>query len=223
MVRRNIILLCAAAFLFACAGAQPKVGELLEGAERTGASKKVSELPELAVAPAESDVLFIDDSGVSRQITVINLMKALEAALTSFEVANDNLPSNNAKIVGLTIYDGSAAVETDAEGNVFFRIPATINGWDLIDIEGTHYTAGTGTGSEVTTIQLHNVTTGNDILSTALTIDEDETDSSTADTQAAINTTYDSAATGEKWRIDVDGVTSGAPYGLYIELTFQEP
>jgi len=56
------------------------------------ADSKLSALTELASAPAESDELYINDGGTSKKITAINLMKALESALTSYAIHADNLP-----------------------------------------------------------------------------------------------------------------------------------
>ena len=60
------------------------------------------------------------------------------------------------------------------------------------------------------------------MLSTVMTIDTTETDTSTAATPAVIDTANDDVATGDKISIDVDAVSSGtAPKGLYVELIFQ--
>jgi hypothetical protein len=57
------------------------------------ADTKLSALSELAAAPAESDELYINDGGTSKKITVLNLLNALEAALTDFAIHQDNLPA----------------------------------------------------------------------------------------------------------------------------------
>ena len=59
-----------------------------------GQSAKLSELTPLAAAPAESDLLYIADGGVSKSITTLYLMRILEGALTSFEIHTDNLPTD---------------------------------------------------------------------------------------------------------------------------------
>jgi len=56
------------------------------------ADTKLSALTELASAPAESDELYINDGGTSKKITVLNLLNALEAALTDYAIHADNLP-----------------------------------------------------------------------------------------------------------------------------------
>ncbi len=62
-----------------------------------------------------------------------------------------------------------------------------------------------------------------DMLTTKLTIDSGETDTSTAATAAVIDTANDDVATGDQIRIDVDAVSTTAAKGLIVELTFQLP
>ena len=71
------------------------------------------------------------------------------------------------------------------DGITAITIPATFDGLYLYSIGGHVYTAGTGSTTDV---QLYNLTTAVDVLSTKLTIDAGETDSSTAATAAVINT-----------------------------------
>jgi hypothetical protein len=73
----------------------------MEAAAQVGASAKLSALTELASAPAESDELYLNDDGSSKKIQVINLLKALQSSLTSFEMHNDNLDPDIGSIAGL--------------------------------------------------------------------------------------------------------------------------
>jgi hypothetical protein len=57
------------------------------------------------------------------------------------------------------------------------------------------------------------------MLSTALTIDANETDSSTAAAAAVINTSNDDVATADRVFIDVDTAGTGAK-GLNVTFTF---
>ena len=97
-------------------------------------------------------------------------------------------------------------------------IPATFDGLYLYSIGGHVYTAGTG---DTTDIQLHNLTTALDVLTTKLTIDAGELDSSTAAAAAVIgddNRVY----TATVLRIDVDQIASGsAAKGLEIRMEFR--
>ena len=128
-------------------------------------------------------------------------------------------------VVPILVFDDSEDVATgDGAGDIFWRVPSILNGWDLIGVAGCHQTAGTGSGSETTDIQIHNVTQAADMLTTKLTIDEDETDSSSAAAAAAIDASNDDVATGDQLRIDVDAVTgTSAPKGLLVELQFRKP
>jgi hypothetical protein len=60
------------------------------------------------------------------------------------------------------------------------------------------------------------------MLSTKLTIDASEKDSSTAATAAVIDTSHDDVATGDELRIDIDVAGTGAK-GLMVEMQFQLP
>ena len=105
------------------------------------------------------------------------------------------------------------------DGITAVTIPATFNGLGLYSIGGHVYTAGTGSTTDV---QLYNLTTGNDVLSTKLTIDATELDSSTAATAAVIDGDYNSVSTATVLRIDVDQIASGtAAKGLEIRKEFR--
>jgi len=60
-----------------------------------GANVAINERTELDAAPAENDILAIYDSSASagKRITVLNLLGALESALTSFSISTSNLPT----------------------------------------------------------------------------------------------------------------------------------
>ncbi|MFA6315619.1 MAG: hypothetical protein WC648_04620 [Candidatus Paceibacterota bacterium] len=114
-----------------------------------------------------------------------------------------------------------AAVSTSTgDAKAFFRIPAELNGMNLTGVAGSVYTAGT---TNTTDIQIRNKTDSVDMLSTKLTIDSAETDSSTAAAAAVIDTTKDDVATGDILAIDVDAVSTTAAKGLLIELRFELP
>ena len=91
---------------------------------------------------------------------------------------------------------------------------------NLVEVHAEVITAGT---TNTTDIQIANVTDSVDMLSTKLTIDSGETGSDTAATAAAINTSNDDVTTNDMLRIDVDAVSSTAPKGLIVTLTFRLP
>lgn len=127
--------------------------------------------------------------------------------------------------ISLIVFDASEDVATgDGAGDLFYRVPSVLNGFNLVGVAGCHETAGTGAGSDTTDIQIHNITQAVDMLSTKLTIDEDQVDSANAATAAVIDGANDNVSTGDQLRFDVDALVSGtAPKGLMIELQFQKP
>ena len=105
------------------------------------------------------------------------------------------------------------------DGITAVTIPDTFDGLNLYSIGGHVYTAGTGSTTDV---QLYNLTTGNDMLSTKLTIDATELDSSTAATAAVINGSYDNVSTATVLRVDIDQIgSSTAAKGLEIRMQFR--
>jgi len=125
------------------------------------------------------------------------------------------------EVVTICLFDDSEDAATgDGAGDQLFRVPAKLNGWNLTGVAAYVQTAGT-TGT--TDVQIHNVTAAADVLSTKLTIDSGETDTSTAATAAVINAAEDDVSTGDKYRFDVDAVSTTAPKGLWVELTVQAP
>ena len=102
-------------------------------------------------------------------------------------------------------------------------IPVGLNGLVLSAVAGdlgAHvYTAGvTGT----TDIMIHNLTAGVDMLTTPITIDSGETDSSTAAVAPVVDTDNNSVATATVLRFDIDAVSSGtAANGLEIRMMFK--
>ena len=100
-----------------------------------------------------------------------------------------------------------------------FRIPAVLNGWDLYSVAAAR--KGGSSGAALS-IQIRNVSSANDMLSTALTIDSGETDSSTAATPAVINTAQDGVLTTHQIAIDVD-VPGTNSLLVQVELVFAKP
>lgn len=122
-------------------------------------------------------------------------------------------------LVGIQVVDSSVNTAV-GDGKAYFRIPAEMNGMNLTGVAATVYTAGT-TGT--TDIQLRNKTDTADMLSTKLTIDASETDSSTAEAAAVIDTTKDDVVTGDVIAIDIDAISTTPAKGLYVEMRFELP
>jgi len=108
-------------------------------------------------------------------------------------------------------------------GIAAFTIPLALNGLVLSAVAGevgAHvYTAGvTGT----TDIMIHNLTQAVDMLTTAITIDAGETDSSTAVTAPVVDTANNDVTTADVIRFDIDAISSGtAANGLEIRMQFK--
>jgi hypothetical protein len=125
------------------------------------------------------------------------------------------------RVVSMLVFSDADDMATgDGAGDLFWRVPSVLNGYNLVAVAASVKTAGTtGTAD----IQVINVTDGVDMLSTKITIDSGETDSSTAATPAVINTSNDDVATGDSIRFDVDSVHTTPAKGLLIEMIFQKP
>ena len=100
-------------------------------------------------------------------------------------------------------------------GITHVTIPSTLDGKRLASAQAHVYTAGTGS---LTTVQLHNLTDGQDMLSTAITIDASEKDSSTAATPS-VTGAYNGVSTADVIRIDVDVVATNT-LGLEVRMVF---
>jgi hypothetical protein len=139
---------------------------------------------------------------------------------TSKYVSPDGLAGSDygKRVVGIQVFDSATNTST-GDGKAFFRVPSVMNGWNLVAVAASVYTAGT---TNTTDIQIRNKTQTADMLSTKLTIDSAETDSSTA-TPAVINASEDDVATGDVIAIDVDAVSTTPAQGLFVSLIFQLP
>jgi hypothetical protein len=87
---------------------------------------------------------------------------------------------------------------------------------NLVEVGAIVATAPSG---GAVTVQIHNLTDTQDVLTTEITIDDGETSTATAATPAEINTDYDDVDTNDVWRIDVDGANSAE--GLIVMMGFE--
>lgn len=105
------------------------------------------------------------------------------------------------------------------DGKAFFTITEDQNGMILSDIDATVYTVSS---SGTPTIQIHNLVTGSDVLSSLIVVNANERNTYTADNPPVINKDNDDVSTGDIYRIDVDVAGTGTK-GLDIFLTFKTP
>lgn len=115
---------------------------------------------------------------------------------------------------------GPATDTATGDGKAFFRVPAELSGMNLTGVAASVFTAGT---TNATTVQLRNVTDTADMLSTRITIDSGEVDTSTAAAAAVIDTDNDDVVTGDIIAVDIDTVSTTAAKGLFVEMRFELP
>jgi hypothetical protein len=123
------------------------------------------------------------------------------------------------RVLQVLVTDPNGDALTTGDGKAYLRIDSPLNGYNLVGVAAHVTTVST---SGLPTIQIANVTDSVDMLSTKLTIDANEKDSSTAAAAAVIDTAADDVATGDELRIDVDVAGTGAK-GLIVTLIFQLP
>jgi hypothetical protein len=137
----------------------------------------------------------------------------------SHEVERAILPESILPFVERTVIIKCVAdtvAPATGDGITHFVVPSTLDGKNLSTAEAHVYTAGTA--SSITNVQIHNTGTGYDMLSTPITIDLNETDSSTAATPPVIGGQND-VSTGDVIRIDIDAVATDTK-GLEIRMVF---
>lgn len=111
--------------------------------------------------------------------------------------------------------DTDILVAGDAKAT--FTIPIELNGFKLTRAEAAIKTAST---SGLVNLQIRNATTGQDMLSTAITIDQSELNSYSAATPSAVNAAANTVSTANMIAIDVDYAGVGSK-GLDVMLTFE--
>jgi hypothetical protein len=112
--------------------------------------------------------------------------------------------------------NGSAALTTSHRAK--YRIASYLNGMNLVEVAancGTDGSAGSSS-SGIPTFTIQNGTTN--MLSTNLTIDQGEYDSSTAATPAVIDTSHDDVATGNIINTEVTVSGTGVTYAIITHV-----
>lgn len=137
--------------------------------------------------------------------------------LTTKYVSPDGLAGSNLGTKSVSVLVNDATALTTGDGKAYFRIPSSMNGMDLVSANASRL-SGTG----VPSVQIYNLTQTADMLSTNITIDSGETDSSTATTAPVIDTGNDDVATGDRLRIDIDDAGTNTLW-LEVQLEFRLP
>lgn len=192
-------------------------------------SSYTDEMARDAIGAALTDtglaVVTVNDGGDTIDISVpaaaasdINTGTDTAKALTADALAGSNLGT---AAVSLLVSDPNGSAITTGDGKCYFRVPSSLNGMNLIAVAAS---VDTVSSSGIPTVQLRRKRSGSDVdmLSTKLTIDASETDSSTAAAAAVIDASNDDVATGDRIYIDIDVAGTGAK-GLAVEMQFRLP
>lgn len=128
--------------------------------------------------------------------------------------------------VQLPVTDWTVNTAT-GDGQYYFVVPASLNNYILSGVSASVVNTGTTNTTDVQLARCASVATGNqcsgtvaDMLSTKLTIDSGEANSSTAATAAVINSSNATVTTGQVVRVDVDAVSTTPAKGLVVTLVF---
>lgn len=122
----------------------------------------------------------------------------------------------NRKSICLAVFAPTVDTAT-GDGKIYYQVPSIMNGLNVIRVAAAVITAGT---TNTTDVQIARIRSGTpvDVLSTKLTIDSGEVDTSTAATAAVINTSNDDLATNDLLRIDIDQVSTTPAKGLLVTI-----
>ncbi len=129
------------------------------------------------------------------------------------------------RILCLYVFDGVTAITT-GDGKAYVRIPAELNGYNIIGVSASLIAAKSTSGTPTVQIargRQPNATTTHsfaDVLSTRITIDANEWDSKDATAAAVINTNNDDLVTGDLLRVDIDVAGTGSQ-GLIVTIIAQ--
>lgn len=208
-------------------------GALVGDTDTQTLSAKTLTAPKFAdlgfIADANGNELIILDTVASavNEITLSNNSTGLNPVLTMSGETNVGLDVKmkaagyfrRPTIVEIPVGDSATSLAT-GDGKAFFRVPDELNGMNLTGVAAAVYTAGT-TGT--LDVQIRNKTQTADMLTTKLTIDSTETDTSTAATAAVIDTANDDVATADVIAIDIDAVHTTPAKGLVVQMRFELP
>lgn len=120
-------------------------------------------------------------------------------------------------VIQVAVTDPNGSALGVKVGAAFVRVSSAMNGMKLTGIAAAVTT--TSSTGEIA-VGVYNATTVANMLSTNLTIDALEGDSSTAAVEAVVNAANATVATGNLLRIDIGSAGAGAK-GLIVELQFK--
>jgi hypothetical protein len=117
--------------------------------------------------------------------------------------------------------NGVVALTTSDKAHI--RTPSLLNGWKLISVEAMNGDVITGTGTSTNGSPVFTVKSGStSMLTTNISIDQGEYDSSTASASAVIDTSNNTFSTGKQLEVACSTSGSGVTYAV-VELIAQAP
>jgi parallel beta-helix repeat protein len=132
---------------------------------------------------------------------------------------NQGLADRGEREISIYCVEGDTACEIK-DGVGYFPVPESLNGLNISDVTASVVTAGT-TGTMDIQISRRRSGSWVDVLSTKLTIDSTEEDSSTAAVPAVINASNDDVLIYDLLRVDVDAIHTTPAEGLCVNLRFR--
>jgi len=145
----------------------------------------------------------VDQAVVAQVNTVYEEVTAVETALRG---------DSGKRVVEVALNGSVNLAVTDI---AYFRVPAVMNGWNLVAVAAMCKANTTGP-----TITVKNGATS--MLTTAITIDNGEFDTLTAAIPPVIDTAHDDVATGAQIEVKCSVAGTGVTYAV-VELQFQAP
>ncbi len=187
----------------------------VEGALDEIGDDLAAHLADTSDAHDASAISLLDSANDFTATDVEGALAEIQTDVESLTAAVGAVTSSAQRVATIILSPVTDAVAT-GDGAAFFMVPAIMNGLNLIAVKAGH--AVTGAGALNVQVRRRRSGSSVDMLSTALTVDTTEEDSSTAATAAVINTSNDDLATNDKIFIDVDGAS--AALGTMVTLTF---
>lgn len=120
-----------------------------------------------------------------------------------------------AKVITFAPIESDTAI-TVKDGTLAFTVPALLNGYNLTAVLASVHTLGQTSGETVLQVRRRRSGTNVDMLSTRLSISYNEYFAS----DGIIDTNNDDLQTGDQIYVDIDQLSTVAPNGLSVSLTF---
>lgn len=124
--------------------------------------------------------------------------------------------------VQIAITDPNGDALTTGNGKAYMRIPAKLNGMNLVAVAMAVIAPGSTSGNPSFQVTRIRAGASASVLTTVVSVDANQVDSSTATTPAVIGAANDDVATADQYRFDCT-VAGTAVHGVMFDLTWQLP